>query len=225
MRHPGKHTFKWILLLLILTSAGLYAQEEEITDTERMRALAEEHKKTGVEFTFQYPLPLYFPGLSYDFKTQDSGAVSVTYMGTNISYINMNLGMDMDLGSRKKVLRYMTAGISMEYNYLSPWNMEGNRTALLQYYTYLTYSKPSKRLFDSFFRVGMGTALVTNKDLFDTRQEKDSPYGPLFVVETGTVYPPLGRVRLYSGLSYKFLTVNSKNIHIVAPFIRAGYRL
>ena len=225
MRYPGKHLIKLFKLLLILISAGLFAQEEEITETERMKALVEEHKKTGVEFTVQYPLPLYFPGWSYDFKTQESGPLSITYMGTNISYLNMNLGMDMDLGSRKKVLRYMTAGISLEYNYLAPWNMEGHRASLIQYYTYLTYSRPSKKLFDSFIRFGLGTAAVTNKGLFDTQQEKESPYGPLFVLETGTVYPPLGKVRLYSGFSYKFLPVNSRNIHMIAPFIRAGYRL
>ncbi len=217
-----------LLILLAWGSGSLFGQEEngeELTETERMRALAEEHKKTGVEFTFQYPLPVYLPGWSFESDTDQIGPFAITYLGTNISYMNINLGLDMDLGSRKKILKNMSAGISMELNILSPWHMEGKDAALFQYYTYLDYSRETKRLFDRFYRFGLGFATITNEQVFTSEQEQENPIGPLFVLETGTVYPPLGNFRLYSGFSYKFLPMNTKNIHILAPFIRGGYRL
>ena len=223
-----KRVFQTIVLLLLFLPRLVIAQEEstgDLTETEKLKQLEEEHRKTGIEAYIQYPIPIYSPGWIFITDTDHVGPLTITYPGINVSFINLNMGVDMDFGSQKMILRNMGVGIAMEMNILDSWHMKGYELGLLQTYSYLFYLKDTKRFIDHFYRIGLGLAVVSNGEIFDTEQEKENPIGPLFVVETGTAWPALGDFRLYSGLSYKLLPINSKNIHILSPFIRAAYRL
>lgn len=223
----NKKLFKKILILLLLSTAlPLWSQEDDIadlTETEKQTIMAADHEKTGIEVYFSYPLPLYMPGWSYSSKTYGSD-FKLTLPGINISYINICFGVDMDFDSSKRYLKNMGIGTALEWNVLSSLNMEGEEATLFQSYTYLFYTHETTKFSDYYFRVGLGIASISNEDLFTTKGEQDSPRGPLIMLEAGSSYPPLGNFKFYSGINYKYIPINSKNIHVLSPFLRTSYR-
>lgn len=223
----NKNQFQNILIILILmTALPLWSQEEdkeELTETEKQNILAADHNKTGIEVYFTFPLPIYMPGWNYSSKTYGSD-FELTLPGVNISYANICFGVDMDFDSNKSFLKDMGIGMALEWNFLDSLNMDDMDATLFQSYAYLFYSKDTARFSDYYFRVGMGVASISNEDLFSTEEEKNSPKGPLIMLEAGSSYPSLGRFKFYSGLSYRYIPMNSKNIHVLAPYLRTSYR-
>ncbi|OQY35231.1 MAG: hypothetical protein B6241_01670 [Spirochaetaceae bacterium 4572_59] len=223
----NKKTFQNILIILMLfTALPLWTQEEnkgELTETEKQKILAANHDKTGIEIYFSFPLPIYMPGWSYSSKSYGSN-FKLTLPGVNISYANICFGVDMDFDSSKDFLKDMGIGMALEWNFLDSLNMDGMDVTLFQSYAYLFYSVDTARFSDYYFRAGIGIARISNEDLFSSDVEKDSPRGPLIMLEAGSSYPALGNFKFYSGISYKYIPINSKNIHVLAPFLRTSFR-
>ncbi len=217
---------KTVLLLLLFISFPLASlNSEEMTETERQKLIAAEHEKTGIEPYIFYPVPLFIPGLFYDTKKIKTGESSFSIPAVNISFINICVGLDMDFGSSKRVLKNMGVGTALEWNIMDSYNMGDNELTLFQFYNYLYYFEDTKRFMDYYFKAGIGIATISNRDIFETEEEKNSPTGPMMVVEMGSRYPDLGRFRFSSGFTYKYIPINTRYIHVLAPFVRVGYRL
>ena len=214
-----------IIILLLLAALPLWCQsdeEDELIGPEEQARLEKEFNDTGIELYYHYPIPVFMPGWSYSSKDMDIGPFDIPMLGTNFSLITVCLGMDVDLGSHKPVLKNMGFGFALEWNILDSWNMEGNNAALFQSYTYLFYREETKKYADYYLKAGMGIAEISNEELLEDYDNNTS--GALFLLEAASAYPAFGRFRLYSGLTYKYIIIYDKEIHSLGPFFRVAYR-
>lgn len=199
----------------------------EVDDPE-LEAYRQEQKKyfdTGFELYLHYPVSIHFPGWSYPEVDYDLYIVELQIPEPNISWGGLGAGFEIDFGSRKKVLRNMGVGSIMELSFLSSINMmDDTKLALLLNYPYLYYTTRREKGVNFSFRAGLGLGIaIDSEDLFAYPEEKDHPFGALYAIEGAVVFP-LGSVRLQTGAAYRFMAINSKNIHMFTPLFRAGYR-
>lgn len=207
------------------TAAEAEDREAEDPELEAYKKEQQRYFETGFELYIHYPMSLHFPGWSYPEVDYDLYLVEFQLPGPNISWGGLGAGFEIDFGSRKRVLKNMGIGSLLEISALSSFNMmEGVDLGLLLSYPYLFYTTRREKGLNFSVRagIGLGTA-IDSEDLFAYPEEKDHPFGALYSVETAVVFP-LGSFRFQAGGAYRFLAINSKNIHMYTPLLRAGYR-
>ena len=227
----GKFGLKICLLLLLLLPLQPFSAQEnsggELTETEKQKLMEEKHQKTGIVFYVQYPLPTFIPGWKFNTRVFEYGPAKLTMPGINFSYINVCLGLDMDFSSTKRILKNMGYGGALEWNVLDSFNMDDERATIFQTYGYIYYFEETSRFMDYYLKAGMGIATISNSELFESQEEKNSLSGPMILMELASAYPPAGNF-----LVTNFSIINSpcldllngwiilKNLRIInGPFI------
>lgn len=218
---------KVLLLILLFNAFTLRAQEEDRSDLDAYLALQAGYSKTGMEFFLYYPIGLHFPGWSYPSIDHDAGDLRYETAGPNISLLGLGGGLEIDFGGRGPVLGRMGIGGALEFSLLAPANMiEGTDVGLLINYAYLYYKTRREEKINYTFRMGLGVVRVMNGEmLFAYPEEKENPVGPQFSLEGAMIFKPRGRFRFQAGLAYRYIPINTKNIHIISPMIRGGFRI
>jgi len=220
-----------ILLMLLLGAMiliPLYSQEEEAVDPEvaEYKRRLEEYRTTGIELYLYYPVSFYFPGWSYAEIEHELGPIIINLPGPNISYKNFGGGAEFDFGSRKPVLKDMGVGMAAEISTVAPANMKNEmEMGLFLSYFYLYYNSSFSFPINFALRSGIGIGYAPDSAaLFAYPEEKTSPAGPLYHFDAAVVFPPVLRFRFQAGVSYKYLPIHTKRIHIISPYVRAGFR-
>jgi len=204
---------------------AIFAQE---TDPElaAYNAMLAEYGKTGLELFVYYPISLHLPGWSYPSVNYDWSIANFNLPGPNLSLAGLGMGLEIDFGSRKRVLRNMGFGGNLEFSSLNGWNMRKDvDLTLILSYLYLYYKTDFKKMYNYSISGGIGIGRVRGGEaLFSYPEEKEDTAGPLYTVETAVILPPVGNFRFQAGIAYRFLAINTKNIHIISPMIRGGIR-
>lgn len=201
------------------------SEESEDPELDAYRKEQQDYFNSGFEIYIHYPLSIHFPGWSYPEIDYDLWIIEFQLPGPNISWGGLGAGFEIDFGSRKKILKNMGFGSLTELSIISPINMmDGVDLALLLNYPYLYYTTRREKGLNFTFRAGMGIGIAINsEDLFIYPEEKDHPFGAVYALETAVIFPLKG-FRFQAGMGYRFMTINSKDIHMFTPLLRAGYR-
>ena len=204
------------------------ATDSEESDDPELEAYKKEQQayfNTGFELYIHYPISMHFPGWSYPEVDYNLWIIEFQLPGPNVSWGGLGAGFEIDFGSRKKILRNMGIGNLTEFSILSSFNMmDGVNLGLLLNYPYLYYSTKKEKGLNFTFRAGVGLGIaIDSEELFAYPEEKDHPFGAIYALEGALVFP-VGQFRFQTGAAYRFLAINSKNIHIFTPLFRAGYR-
>jgi hypothetical protein len=102
---------------------------------------------------------------------------------------------------------------------------DGVEMGLILSYFYLFYKTDLDGPFNYSFRGGLGIGRAEGAEaLFTYPEEKSDTAGPLYSLEAAINLPELGRFRFQAGLAYRYLAINTKDIHILSPMIRGGIR-
>ncbi|MDC7235035.1 MAG: hypothetical protein PQJ58_17515 [Spirochaetales bacterium] len=199
--------------------------DTEDPELEAFRKEQEEYFRTGFELFIHYPVSIHFPGWSFPEVDYDWDIVEFQLPGPNISWGGLGAGFEVDFGSRKAFLKNMGIGSVTEVSGLSSFNMMDDvDLTLLINFPYLYYTSRYDTALNFTVRAGMGIGIAAgSEDLFAYPEEKDHLFGALYALEGAVVFSP-GRFRFQLGGGYRFLAINSKNIHIFTPQMRAGYR-
>lgn len=214
------------LLLLIFLSSVFFIQAQEDPELEAYKDMISEYGRTGVEFFVYYPLSFHLPGWSYPSVHYDLTVTEFNLPGPNISIAGLGAGLEIDFGSRKRVLGNMGFGGDFEFSSLSDWNMRDDVDMdLLLTSLYLYYRTARKSGWNYSVSTGLGVGRAYGGSaLFTAPEEKEDTAGPLFLLEGAAIFPPLKNFRFQVGLKYRYLAINTSNIHIISPLIRAGIR-
>lgn len=198
--------------------------ESEDPELDAYKKEQQDYFNTGFELYIHYPLSLYLPGWSYPEIDYDLWILEFQFPGPNVSWGGLGAGFEIDFGSRKKILKNMGFGSLTELSIVSSVNMmEGVDLALLLNYPYLYYTTRKEKGLNFSFRAGVGLGIAINSEkLFVYPEEKEHLFGAIYALEAALVFP-LKDFRFQTGLGYRFIAINTKNIHMMTPMLRAGY--
>ncbi|MDA3955720.1 hypothetical protein [Oceanispirochaeta sp.] len=221
-----KHKKIFSIVILFFLTQLLMAQETEDPELEAYRQMQAEYSRTGFELFIYYPVSFHFPGWSYPDVTYSWGPAHIQLPGPNVSFAGLGAGFELDFGSRKAVIRNMGFGGNLEISTLTSWNMKpGVQMGLVLSYFYLFYKTDLQRTLNYSIRGGIGVGRAQNGEtLFAYPEEREDTAGPLYSLEAAVILPGVKRFRFQAGLAYRYLAINTKNIHILSPMIRAGFR-
>jgi len=214
------------LILFFFLSLSILPAQEEDPELEEYKAMLAEYGETGIELFVYYPVSYHLPGWSYPSVHYKWDVIDFHLPGPNISLAGLGLGAEVDFGSRKLMLQHMGIGGSLEYSSLEDWNMRDDADVdLVLTSFYLFYRTQRKGALNFSFNGGLGLGRAHGAaPLFTSPEEKEDTAGPLYQLQGALILPPLKNLRFQLGLSYRFLAVNTMDIHIYSAFLRAGIR-
>jgi len=217
---------KVFLILIFFFSLFILTAQEEDPELEAYNAMLAEYGETGIELFIYYPISYHLPGWSYPSVYYDWVVTDFHLPGPNISLAGLGMGVEIDFGSRKPVLQNMGFGGSLEFSTLDDWNMKDDVDVdLVLSSLYLYYRTARNAALNYSLSGGLGIGRAHGAaPLFTAPEEKEDTAGPLYTLQGALILPPLKNFRFQIGLSYRFLAINTSDIHILSTFLRAGVR-
>ncbi|QEN08592.1 hypothetical protein EXM22_11570 [Oceanispirochaeta crateris] len=215
-----------LILILLFSVSPLMAQETEDPELEAYKQMQEDYAQTGFELFLYYPMSLHLPGWSYSEVKYSLGPAYIELPGPNVSFSGFGAGIEFDFGSRKPIVKNMGFGGNLEISRIADWNMKsGVEMDLVLSYLYLFYKTDLNKFLNYTVRGGVGIGRAQNGEaLFTYPEEIEDPAGPLYSLEGAIIFPEVKRFRFQAGFAYRYLAINTKNMHILSPTIRGGFR-